>query len=111
MNVSGALEALAAAGLVMVLAGCAGGDKAVIRQSGSEAVGEVIPTSDDSTDTVEALCVSDIPDDLTACPGAPAGTGCASTVNRCPGSKVSSRTATRCCAFPRRSSRAPKKLC
>lgn len=59
----------------MVLAGCAGGDRAVIGQSGSEEVGEVILTSDDSTDTVEALCVSDIPEDLTACPGAPANLG------------------------------------
>lgn len=41
---------------------------------GSE-IGEVTLVSDDSQATVPPVCVEDIPDDLTTCPGAPANLG------------------------------------
>lgn len=60
---------------VVVLTGCGGGGAAIVGQAGDEEVGEVVLRSDDSTASVEPLCVSDIPDDLTTCPGAPGNLG------------------------------------
>lgn len=61
--------------LTAVLAGCGSDDEAIIGQSDSEEVGTVTLKSDDSTASVEPLCVDDIPEDLTTCPGAPANLG------------------------------------
>lgn len=68
-------RALAAAGLVAGLVACGSGDGGNAGSGGAEVVGEVTLQSDDSTATVEPLCVEDIPEDLTTCPGAPANLG------------------------------------
>lgn len=46
-----------------------------IAVSGGEDAGEVTLISDDSVATVPPVCVGDIPEDLTACAGAPANLG------------------------------------
>lgn len=65
-----------AAGLLLLAAGCGGTSDSV---PGSEPAGgdvlEVTLQSDDSTSTVAPLCVEDIPEDLTACAGAPQNLG------------------------------------
>ena len=64
-------RAVTAAVTAAVIAGCGGQDRAIVGQSAGEEVGELTLRSDDSTAAVKALCVSDVPDDLTTCPGAP----------------------------------------
>lgn len=68
-------RALAAAGLVAGLVACGSDDTGIAGSGGAEEAGEVTLQSDDSTATVEPLCVEDIPEDLTTCPGAPANLG------------------------------------
>jgi len=73
--------AAAALSLSAVLTGCgqddvgtAGPANDVTVDVGSE-FGEVTLVSDDSQATVPPVCVEDIPEDLTTCPGAPANLG------------------------------------
>lgn len=67
---------IVAAALLVVVSGCGGTSDSV---PGSEPAGadalEVTLHSDDSTSTVAPVCVGDIPDDLTACAGAPQNLG------------------------------------
>lgn len=75
MSISRSVTAVTTSVLVVALAGCGDDDRAIVGQSDTADVGEVVLTSDDSTDSVEPLCVGDIPEDLTACAGAPANLG------------------------------------
>ena len=68
-------RAVAAAGLALILVACGSDDPGIAGPGGPEEAGEVTLQSDDSTATVEPLCVEDIPEDLTTCPGAPANLG------------------------------------
>lgn len=61
--------------LVAVLTGCGDGDAGVAGAGGGEEAGQITLVSDDSSATVRPLCVEDIPEDLTACAGAPANLG------------------------------------
>lgn len=64
------------AGLALTaLVACGGGDEAVIGDEETPSIGEVTLQSDDSTATVAPLCVGEIPEDVTACPGAPDNLG------------------------------------
>jgi hypothetical protein len=64
-----------AAVLAGALSGCADGGVGIEGAGGAEEAGEVTVVSDDSRATVPPLCVEDIPEDLTTCPGAPANLG------------------------------------
>ncbi|CAN5144742.1 hypothetical protein BH24ACT10_BH24ACT10_09720 [soil metagenome] len=71
-----AATALAGAtALVVLLGGCAAGDRAIIGQSEDAEVGTVTLQSDASTAEVEPICVGDLPEDFTACAGAPQNLG------------------------------------
>ena len=65
----------AGAALAAALAACSSGGAGIEGPGGPEEAGEVTLVSDDSRATVEPLCVEDIPEDLTTCPGAPANLG------------------------------------
>lgn len=69
------LTTVTAAVAAVVLVGCGGEDAVVVGAADSEDVGEVVLRSDESTASVEPVCVADIPEDLTACPGAPQNVG------------------------------------
>ena len=66
--------AAAVAGLVVAVTGCseASGD---VPASAPDDVLEVTLQSDASTSTVAPICVEDVPEDLSTCPGAPENLG------------------------------------
>lgn len=74
MRLAGA-QVTAALALTALLGACGGDEEAVIGSPDAPEVGEVTVQSDESTASVPPLCVGDIPEDLTACPGAPDNLG------------------------------------
>lgn len=70
-----AVQVAAALALTALLGGCGDDEEAIIGSPGAPEVGAVTVQSDQSTASVPPLCVGDIPEDLTACPGAPANLG------------------------------------